>query len=185
MGLCALILCFVAGASAQDEEAAEEDAAIEVDDEAPDFTLKDLDGEEYTLAEILEESIVLLDFGRFTCLPCRDTAVMLQTLHEEYGDKGVRIFQVNLDGPVAERVLPNAKYEHGVTFPVLLDAEYEVAEAYRVEAIPFLVLIDQERIVRFVHPGYEEEVADELRGLFDEYRPKEPEEAGLDDDGGR
>lgn len=177
MGLCALILCFVAGAFAQDEDTAEADAAIEVDDEAPDFTLRDLDGKEYKLSEVLEESIVLLDFGRFTCLPCRDTAVMLETLHEEYKDKGVRIFQVNLDGPRAESVIPKAKEELGVTFPVLLDAEYEVADAYRVEAIPFLLLIDQERTVRLVHLGYEEELADELRGLFEEYRPEEPEQA--------
>lgn len=175
--LSAILFVVLSGALAQEDAAVEEEGPVEVGDEAPDFTLKDLDGEHCQLSEVLEEGIVLLDFGRFTCVPCQYTAVMLEELYGEYKDQGVVIYQVNLDGPRAESVVPAAREELGVTFPVLLDTDFEVAYGYGVETIPLLVLVDQEGVVRLVHVGYEEGLADQLRELFDELRPEQTDGA--------
>ncbi len=139
---------------------------------APGFTLKTLAGKPYRLSDYKGKSVVILDFGRFTCLPCRDMLKDLQKLQAKYQGQGVRIFQVNLDGPLAGRVVPKGLRELGVTFPILQDAEFRVAEAYKVQTIPHLVLVDTQGRVRFTHTGYEPGLRAKLVAQVDKYRPK-------------
>jgi peroxiredoxin len=148
------------------------DKTVEPGDTAPDFTLADAKGARHTLSKYRDKAIVLLDFGRFTCKPCIETAKMLEGLHKRYADKGVRIFQVNLDGPLADRVVPQAIKDLEITFGVLLDTDYAVAKRYGVETIPFLVLVDLKGKVQFTHVGYSEDLKEKLSELFDKHRPK-------------
>ncbi len=140
-------------------------------DEAPDFTLTDSDGAEVTLSDFRGRAVVILDFGRFTCKPCRSTAQELQKLHEAYKDAGLRVFQVNLDGPEAEEVVPKAREELGVTFPVLPDADGRVADLYKVEVIPFLVVIDRDGIVRHLQTGIADDTPAKLVEVYEQYKP--------------
>lgn len=58
-----------------------------VDEPAPDFTLKSLSGEEVTLSEEVGEQPIVLIFGNFTCGPFRSQAGNLAKLHERYKDR--------------------------------------------------------------------------------------------------
>jgi peroxiredoxin len=143
--------------------------------EAPDFTLEDLAGRAYKLSDYRDDAVVVLDFGRFSCIPCRKTAQALQRLSEDGDGAGsLRIFQVNLDGPEADTVVPKGVKDLGVMFPILLDRDYKVADAYGVEVIPFVLVIDPTGVVRYMHVGYEEDLAETIAKLHDEYRPSEP-----------
>jgi cytochrome c biogenesis protein CcmG, thiol:disulfide interchange protein DsbE len=116
--------------------------------------------------------VVLLDFGRFTCVPCRNVLQDLQKLQVQYKGKGVQIFHMNLDGPLAGRVVPKGIRDLGIRFPVLLDRDSKTAAAYKVEIIPHLVLIDTQGKVRFTHTGYEDGLRAKLVEQIDKYRPK-------------
>ena len=142
-------------------------------DQAPGFTLQDIEGKTYKLSDYRGKAVVVLDFGRFTCEPCRKTAKDLQRLRDDLaGVETLRVFQVNLDGPLTDRVVPQGIRELGITFPVLLDRKYEVADAYRVEVIPFIVVIDPKGVIRHTHVGYEEELRQTITELHAKYRPK-------------
>ena len=139
---------------------------------APNFKLTTLDGKAYQLQAYRGKSVVVLDFGRLTCLPCRSVVSDLQKLQRKYRGKGVQIFSVNLDGSLACRVIPRGVQEFGLTFPILVDKDYKVAEAYGCETIPYLVLVDSKGIVRWAHVGYETDLVTRLSQLIDKYRPK-------------
>jgi peroxiredoxin len=145
---------------------------IRVGTQAPEFTLKDPQGKTYKLQDYRGKKVVLLDFGRFTCQPCRNVVQDLEKLHQKYKDQGVQIFSVNLDGPLAARVVPKGIEEFKLTFPVLLDTDYKVAQSYKVEVIPFLVLIDLQGVVRYTHLGYDRQLQKLLSDQFERYRPK-------------
>jgi len=145
---------------------------IKVGTKAPEFTLQDHQGKTYKLQDYRGKKIVLLDFGRFTCLPCRFVVQDLQELHRKYKDQGVQIFSINLDGPWAAQAVPKGIEEFKLTFPVLLDKDFKVAQSYRIETIPFLVLIDLQGVVRYTHLGYDKQLPKWLSAQFEKYRPK-------------
>ena len=74
---------------------------------APDFVLKSLDGENLRLSEYRGQ-IVVMNFWASWCGRCRDQLPSLENLHERYGDSGMQILSVNLDGDIekARQVKP-------------------------------------------------------------------------------
>lgn len=142
---------------------------IRVGEKAPSFALKDIKGKTYRLSDYRGKKVVLLDFGRCTCLPCRSVVQDLQKLHVKYAKKNVQIFTVNIDGPDAPKVVPKFIKTYGLTFPVIMDTTLKTAEAYQVFSIPFLVVVDKQGIVRYTHLGYDPDLPRILRNQFDKW----------------
>ena len=126
---------------------------VAVGDKAPDFTLKDRSGKQWKLSSLRGKKVVLMDFGRSMCIPCKSVAGDLQTLENEYSKKGLQIFAVNLDGRDLAS-LPALVDTYKLTYPILLDWKFDAARAYGVPVIPFLVLVDKKGVVRYTHIGY-------------------------------
>ncbi|MEI6501965.1 MAG: redoxin domain-containing protein [Armatimonadota bacterium] len=149
-------------------------AGLAVGSKAPDFRLRDTAGKAFQLSENLGKRVTVLDFGRFTCQPCRLAMGELQKLQVQYGGEGVCILSVNIDGPSAKHSAAPAAAELGLSFPVLLDLDLRVMRAYRVASIPHLVVVDATGVIRFVHEGYEPELPAKLTELIEKYRPALP-----------
>jgi peroxiredoxin len=126
---------------------------------APGFELVDLDGRSWTLEELRGGGPLLLDFGSVFCAQCQDALRWLETARQEYGPRGLAVAAVNVDGPKAARAVATVTGSLGARYPVLLDPDGAVAEAYGVEVIPYLVLLDREGRVRAVHRGLDEDLA--------------------------
>jgi thiol-disulfide isomerase/thioredoxin len=115
---------------------------------APEFSLRDLNGTEVSLAS-LRGSVVLLDFWATWCGPCRMELPVIEKLHRKYQDKGLIVLGVNDEQPeTALRYLDTMKY----TLATLNDSGHTVHREYHVNAIPTMVLIDRDGVVsgRFV-----------------------------------
>jgi thiol-disulfide isomerase/thioredoxin len=112
---------------------------------APAFTLKSFDGKALSLAE-LRGKVVLLDFWGTFCIPCVNALPELQALHAKYGPRGFAVVGVTVDDrrAMVEKATSRAK----VTYPIV-QATPEVWGAYKVNALPSLVLVGRDgRIVK-------------------------------------
>lgn len=125
---------------------------IEVGQPAPHFTLRDLSGHTVTLKSCLGQTVVLLDFWATWCGPCRMAMPGLQELAHKFQDRGLEILSVNLGDP-ANRVRQFMDFRN-YTFHVLLDQNGKVGNKYGVQALPTLVLVDKQGIVRWIRVGY-------------------------------
>jgi peroxiredoxin len=127
--------------------------AAETDFAAPDFTLKSLDGKNIKLSE-QAGNVVLLNFWASWCGPCRKERPLLNELHEKYGALGFSVLGVNVEQDTAQarRFLA----DNPVVFPVLLDTENRVSQAYQVVAMPTTAIIDRHGRVRYLHKGYKD-----------------------------
>ncbi len=115
-------------------------AAIEIGSEAADFQLKDLDGGEVQLKS-LRGKVVLLNFWASWCGPCRLEMPVIERLHQQFHEKGLRVFGVNdEDIDTIRDYLSEREY----SFPTLVDAEQRVMALYRIRGIPTMVVIDRE-----------------------------------------
>jgi peroxiredoxin len=119
---------------------------------APDFELKTLDGEKVRLAD-LRGRPVLLSFWASWCGPCRRELPQLSALLQEYKDKGLVVLGINDEDKGKAR-----KYagEAGLVFQTLDDSSSKVHRLYRVRSIPTVFLIDRNgKIVLFLRGAKE------------------------------
>lgn len=119
---------------------------------APDFSLARLNGGDLTLAE-LRGTPVILNFWASWCGPCRLEMPHLQEVSTAHGDNLV-VLGVNLSQRENDMDdVPAFVEEFGLTFPVVLDEDGEVAKLYKVRGQPASVFIDADGIVQTVFYG--------------------------------
>jgi thiol-disulfide isomerase/thioredoxin len=144
-----------------------------LDKQSPDFTLNILDGPGKTRRvkkADLAGKVVLIDFWATWCGPCLRELPDIQKLIADYAKAGKSVAVVALsideaeDGDVDE---VRAKVEKTLKAAVIdlevkpvgliaLDPSAIIARAFGVNAIPHLVVIDAQGIVRHVHIGVTE-----------------------------
>lgn len=134
---------------------------------APPFSLEFLDGGTFDLAETKGKEIVILDFWATWCGPCRQVMPVIEKVAEQFREKGVRLYAVNLqeDGKSVRRFLESQELD----LTVLLDKQGSVATQYKADAIPQTVIIGRDGTVQVVHVGtyldLEAELTNELTAL--------------------
>jgi peroxiredoxin len=116
---------------------------------APEFTMENLEGAQVRLSDYRGQ-VVLLDFWATWCNPCIiELPNVLQT-YREYKEKGFRIIGLSLDenrGQLADFVKGRK-----VPWPQLFDGKgwkMEIAQLYRVSAIPATFLLDRSGTIRY------------------------------------
>ena len=147
------------------EEPAEVTATAEIatGKPAPDFTLKNLSGEEVSLSDY-KGKIVLLNFWATWCTYCDLEMPDLQRLDNENDDLVVLAVDVMEDIDVVEKYINEGGYD----FEVVLDTDGEIAKTYLVNGFPNSYFIDEEGLLLGLVPGmmtYEQmnEVMDNIR----------------------
>jgi peroxiredoxin/outer membrane lipoprotein-sorting protein len=121
---------------------------------APAFTLTGVKGSTVSLAKY-KGKVVLLDFWATWCGPCRIEMPLVQKLYAEFKAKGLVVFGVNVRETAAE--VKGFLVKNGVGFPVLLDRDGKVAERYKAEGIPTLVIIGSDGNVSSYFTGVRDE----------------------------
>jgi peroxiredoxin len=107
---------------------------------APAFTLQTLDGRGVSLAEY-RGKVVLLDFWGTFCPPCVAALPRLQSLHAKHAARGFAVVGVTVDDRPA--LVRKATAQAKVTYPIV-QATPQVWSAYKVNALPSLVLVDRD-----------------------------------------
>jgi peroxiredoxin len=116
---------------------------------APDFTLQTLDNEEVTLSE-LQGQVVLVNLWASWCGPCRAEMPAMERIYQEYKDQGFTIAAVNITSQDSIGGAQNFVDQYGLTFPILLDVNGEVARLYNLNAFPSSYFIDRFGVVQEV-----------------------------------
>ena len=121
---------------------------------APGFSLKSLDGKEYSLNDLLQRGPVVAAFFKISCPVCQFTLPFLERLYKRYGGNGVTFLGISQDD--ARDTRDFAK-EFGVTFPILIDDEddYIVSNAYGLTSVPTIFLIDTGGTVKVSSMGFD------------------------------
>jgi peroxiredoxin len=125
--------------------------AVELEDTVPDFTLKSMSGENLRLEEY-RGKVVLINFWASWCGPCRQEMPILQKIHDRYEPLGFTVLGVNVDEKQekARKIVERLD----VDFPLLLDTDQLVSEAYDVNAMPYSVLVGRDGKINYIHRGY-------------------------------
>ena len=119
----------------------EAEAALNVGQEAPLFTLTDMEGNEVSL-DAFRGKYVFVDFWAAWCRPCREENPVLKRAYDRFGGENFEIVSVSLD-QTAE-AWHTAVAEDGLNWTLLRDSVGETAQTYAVQSIPNTWLLDKE-----------------------------------------
>jgi cytochrome c biogenesis protein CcmG/thiol:disulfide interchange protein DsbE len=121
-------------------------------DMAVDFQLEDLTGHPVTLSE-LHGKVVFLNVWATWCGPCLEEMPSMETLYDEFKERqDFVILAVSEDTKGRDVVVPYVA-KNGYHFPVLLDPENKITEAYNVSGVPETFIIDKNGRIVAHHMG--------------------------------
>jgi peroxiredoxin len=135
---------------------------------APEFELKDLQGNTVHLSDYRGKA-VLLNFWATWCPPCKEEMPWFIELQKKYAAQGLRVVGIAMDDAGSDAI---AKFSHemGVNYPVLLGTD-TVADAYGgVEALPTTFYIARDgrvvkRVFGLITPG---EIEDNIKDTLEQ-----------------
>ena len=110
---------------------------------APNFTVKNLQGEEVSL-EDYKGKVVLLNFWATWCFPCIKEMPDLETLWQRYRDQGFVVLGISNDDAKKQKRVKNFVKKAELSFPIALDPDSTVSDVYEVAGIPASYIINRE-----------------------------------------
>ena len=102
---------------------------LEIGMKAPDFTLKDKNGNDFTLSSLLGKKVVLYFYPKDNTPGCTRQACAFAGAYKQFEEKGVEVIGISKDS-VASHVKFAEKYN--LPFILLSDPERVAIEAYGV-----------------------------------------------------
>ena len=150
--------------------------------EAPDFTAKDINGNDFTLSS-LKGKVVILDFWASWCVPCRKSNPHMLELYKKYHDKGLEMVYVSdddnaedkwreavtkdqLTGEGFHHVLRGLKWDRSKGLAGM-DKTNDISDKYAIHYLPTKFLIDREgKIVCKISEEEEAKLDERLEALL-------------------
>lgn len=115
---------------------------------APDFELKSIDGKAMKLSSLRGKKVIVNMWATW-CPPCRLEMPEMGKFYTKNKNQEIEILAVNLTKAEKSRNdVPTFMKAYGITFPVLLDENGDVARLYEVSSIPASFIIDTQGVVR-------------------------------------
>ncbi len=107
-------------------------------------------------AKELKGKVVLVDFWTYSCINCLRSLPYIRAWANKYKDSGLVVIGVHTPEFDFEKELPNvqkAVQKFGITYPVALDSNHAIWDAFHNEYWPAHYFIDAKGRVRFEHFG--------------------------------
>jgi peroxiredoxin len=140
---------------------------------AADFALPAVAGSNVRLSESRGQPVIL-SFWSSRCSTCAKQLAALDRLYATYRSAGLIVYGISVDDNVSSA--EQYAHAHTPSFPLLLDAQKNVARSLQIERLPTAVLIDRSGTVRYIHSGDdldERSYVVQIRTLLD-YNPAVP-----------
>ena len=125
---------------------------MKIGDKAPDFTLKDLDGEKWSLHEHLGKPVVLLFYPGDNTPVCTKQLCSVRDNWSQYQATGAEVVGISTDSVTSHKSFAD---KYSLTLRLLSDERGEVVEKYGVKSwLPgrsarAVVVIDKDGFVRY------------------------------------
>ena len=133
---------------------------------APAFSLKDLNGKDYSLGPLVEKGPVVAAFFKISCPVCQFTFPFIERLFKRYGGGGVAFLGISQDDAKATKKFAG---EYGVTFPMVLDEKgYPASNAYGLTTVPTIFLIDTDTSVKVACTGFDKKGLEDIGAFLGE-----------------
>jgi len=132
---------------------------LKAGDKAPDFSLKDVNGNSVQLSDF-KGKVILLDFWYIACKPCIKASYKLNELQKEFSDRDLIILGMNTMDK-ADKIIKHSK-KHDISYQSIL-CDRETKAKYKIKSYPSFYLIDPSGTIVYSTMGYSKDLKEELK----------------------
>lgn len=144
---CVALVVAISGRAVHAAEAARNDRLGRV---ISDAALTDYRGASVSLADVKDKPVVVLAFLGTECPLAKLAVTKLNTLAKEFEPRGVAVLGINSNRQDSLADLAAQVKEQDVSFRLLKDAGNKLADAVGAVRTPEVVVLDQQRAIRYV-----------------------------------
>lgn len=155
LGVFAVMIFYAAYKSMEEEP---KTALTLIEEEAPNFAGETLKGDLLVLTNELQGK-TLINFWGSWCEPCKREMPALESAYSDHKNDGFSVVSINLGQ--SDFVTQQFVDQYNLTFPVLIDQDGSIKEAYQVSNLPASFLVDEDGVIEQVHEG---ELSEEMIG---------------------
>jgi peroxiredoxin len=130
---------------------------------APDFQPAVQAGAQMGRISSLKGQVVLIDFFATWCGPCRAMMPHIEKMHRELGGKGLKVLGVSAE---SAEIVAGAADKFHVTYTLASDESEGISQSYKVYALPTMVVIDRQGLVREVSVADPDAVDEAVRAAL-------------------
>jgi peroxiredoxin len=109
--------------------------------DAPDFELKDPDGDIHRLSEFRGKPVIV-NFWATWCPPCREEMPSMQRAWEQVREEGIVMLAINVGED--EDTIFQFTANYPVEFPLLMDTDASVVQSWPIRGLPTTFVVDTE-----------------------------------------
>lgn len=121
----------------------------EIGKPAPSFTLKDVEGKEYSLNDFLTKKYTVVMFIATQCPISNDYNERMVALYNDYAPKDIAFVGINSNKQESIEEIKEHSTKNGFKFPVLKDWNNVVADAYGAQVTPEVFVLDANATVLY------------------------------------
>ncbi len=113
-------------------------------------------GAPITIGQFIGKKVVLIDFIDYSCINCERTFPYLEDWWQNYQNQGLEVIAIHTPEFAFEKDINNvtaAAKQFGLTFPIVLDNNYQTWSAYQNEYWPHKYIIDASGNIVYDHIG--------------------------------
>ena len=161
-----LVLAGAIGFTLYNNATKENREVLQVGDPAPDFKLTDLNGKEHQLSDYKGQGVFVNFWGTW-CKPCEKEFPLMERQYQVYKDQGVQILAVN----IAQSDFEVKQYaeQRDLTFPIVIDKNKSVMEAYNIIPLPTTLLVNAEGNIEKIITGEMSE--EDIQSYMEQIKP--------------
>ena len=131
-----------------------------IGEKAPDFTLKNLEGQNVSLSSFREGKSTIVFFWATWCPHCREQLKKLSAMESELTQKNIKVALVDIGEE--KRQVGAFVEKNKIAFNVFLDQDSAVSETYNIIGVPTFFFINQEGVVQAVEHFLPENFVEKL-----------------------
>lgn len=125
-------------------------ALLQTGMEAPQFSLKDIDNREVSLAQYSRKKVVVILFWATWSVNSPKALKRFERFYEKYKDKKLQVIGINVDNQTIStkdvEKIKKVVSKLQITFPVLLDRGLKTFHSYNIMALPSTIVVSGGKI---------------------------------------
>ncbi|MGQ9677896.1 MAG: peroxiredoxin family protein [bacterium] len=150
--------------------------------QAPDWALKDINGTEVKLSELLKTGPVYMECWDLFCVNCIAELDAFVPVYDSLKERGLQIVALSVDKPSDESRVRGFVKSKKWPYIVVLDQQQKVKKAYNIIIKPTAVLINMKGEIVFTHIGYKKGDEKLIEAEIVKWLPEKKIEEGKDRD---
>lgn len=125
-------------------------ALLQIGAQAPEFTLKDIDGRDVSLSQYSQKKAVVVIFWSTWSAKSPNALKRFEGFYKKYKGRGIQVLGVNADSQTIsnedmEKIKKLVK-DIDITFPMLMDKGLKTFHEYNVIALPSTIIVSEGKI---------------------------------------